>query len=488
MLPIRPMVIDLVLLASAIAAQAFAQESSRDLQVKPLSRTAALVVGNQTYPKWPLRNSVNDAQSMNRSLRAVGFEPDLVLNSSLRQFEQAVDRFVSRIRPGDVALFYYAGHGIQIAGENYLIPVDFDAKDEADAKYVSYSASRLQERMETAGARLSVIVLDACRNNPFRTTRSGAGGLAAMSTGKGTLIAFATAPGQTADDNPGGSNGLFTSHLISALGEPGLSLDQIFNRVRERVYADSGQRQLPWTVSSVIGEFYFRPPQSATANPLALARPPQDSGNPLARPASGNPLARPNAAPPPSAAPDPDATAASARRAFDRGDFEEAIRLSTETLRLAASNKEALFVLTGSHYRAQNYDLLESTAPQALAAGVTLPLSLGHHHTLTGLHVASLTIGSGKIVFNPIDPRVCNQKAFDLPLGNLIEARQQNSNQGEIFLNVRIRDAENKVRTLNFAAPEATVDTSNGLPRVISPPNAQRALAALAAVLTKAAR
>ena len=468
-----------IFLCITLAAAAFAQAPRRDLRLEPGGKTAALVIGNQAYPKWPLRNPVNDAQAISEGLRAVGFEPDVVLNAGLRQLEQAVDRFVTRIQPGDVALFYYAGHGIQLAGENYLIPVDFDAKDEADAKYVSYSASRLQERMDLAGARLSVIILDACRNNPFRTTRGTGGGLAAMSTGKGTLIAFATAPGQTADDNPGGANGLFTSHLISALREPGLTLDQVFNRVRERVYADSNQRQLPWTVSSVIGEYYFRPPQSG-----APAAAPQ---NPLVRTAvTGNPLARQTPAAAPTPPPDPTVVASGARQAYERGDFEEGIRLATEATRQDASNAEALYVLVAGHYRNQNYDIFESTAAQALAAGVKLPFSLAHHHTLTGVHLSSLTIGGGKIVFNPMDARQCNQKAFELPLANLVDARQQTNNQGEIFLNVRVRDVDNKIRTLNFADPDATVDASSGLPRVIPTPKSQRMLASLAKVLTRA--
>ena len=185
---------------------------------------------------------------------------------------------------------------------------------------------------------------------------------------------------------------------------------------------------------------------------------------------------------------DPNTTASTARRAYDRGDFEEAIRVATDALRQAPANKEALSVLAISQYRNQNYDLFESTVPQAFAAGVTLPLSLAHHHTLTGVHLVSLTVGAGNIAFNPIDPRQCNQKAFEVPFSNLIEARQQTNNQGEIFLNVRISRLRKKARTLNFADSEATVDTSAGLPRVISPPKAQRALSVLAAVLTKAAK
>jgi uncharacterized caspase-like protein len=214
--------------------------AQRDLRLESSVQKLALIVGNEAYPKWPLRNPANDARAMDQALKATGFTTEVVLNANLPNMERAIDRFIGRIRNGDVVLFFYAGHGIQVNNENYLVPVDFDAKDEADAKYVSYSASRLQDRIDAAGARLTMIILDACRNNPFRATRAAGGGLATMPSGKGTLIALATSPGKTADDNPNGTNGLFTSHLVKALGEPGLSLDQVFNRVRERCSAGRG--------------------------------------------------------------------------------------------------------------------------------------------------------------------------------------------------------------------------------------------------------
>jgi hypothetical protein len=363
--------------------------------------------------------------------------------------------------------------------------VDFDAKDEADAKYVAYSASRLYERMDLAGARLNILILDACRNNPFRSTRSGDGGLAAMSTGRGTLIAFATAPGKTADDNPSGRNGLFTSHLISALREPGLSLDQVFNRVREKVYSESNQRQLPWTVSSVIGEFYF---QSAGSGQPERPRNPLSQGN-----APANPLARPKPAadpPPVTEAPkaNPAELAKNARSAYDRGDLQEAIRLSNETLRIAPANAEGLFVLAAVRFKNLEYDLFETTAVQGLAAGAVFPFLLGHHHTLTGGHHAALKIGGGKIAFDPGTGTACNQKAFEVPIANIIEIKNQTSDQGEIFLNIRIRDAENRVRVFNFADPDSTLDKSSGLPRIVSPPKAQRMLLAVANVLKAASK
>src|SRR5207245_886776 len=129
---------------------------------------------------------------------------------------------------------------------------DFSAQDEVDAKYEAYSASRIVDRLSGSGARLNILVLDACRNNPFRSSRSGARGLAPMGTGKGSLIAFATSPNMTSDDNPSGANGLFTSYLLEAMSEYGLDLEQVFSRVRQKVYDASKGRQVPWTVSSVI--------------------------------------------------------------------------------------------------------------------------------------------------------------------------------------------------------------------------------------------
>ncbi len=172
--------------------------------------------------------------------------------------ETKIDEFTGSVTPSDIALFFYAGHGIQVSDQNYLIPVDFQARTAMDAKYKAYPAQRVQENLEAAGAAMQIPVLDACRNNPFRSLRGGGDGLAAMQAGKGTYIAFATSPGKTAADNPGERNGLFTGELIGVLKEPGLTIDQVFNRVRERVTTRSKGAQLPWSTSSVVGEFYFR--------------------------------------------------------------------------------------------------------------------------------------------------------------------------------------------------------------------------------------
>ncbi len=177
------------------------------------SRRLALVIGNNDYRnQQPLRNSVNDAVAMGDALRRLGFEVDVERNVSMAQFEEIAGKFIESVRPGDVALFYYSGHGMQVGEENHLIPVDFDARTTADAKYKAYAASRMQDNLLDAGASLQILIFDACRDNPYRGLRGGGGGLGGMQAAKGAYIAFATAPGRTADDNAGGSTGCSPEH------------------------------------------------------------------------------------------------------------------------------------------------------------------------------------------------------------------------------------------------------------------------------------
>ncbi|PYR58696.1 MAG: hypothetical protein DMF85_09925 [Acidobacteria bacterium] len=243
-------------------------------------RRTALVIGNNGYPAMPLKNAVNDARAMAAALQKYGFAVDLATDVTFKELNKRIDRFIGQLPGGDVAMVYYAGHGVQIENENYLVPVDFNAQDEADAKYEAYSASRVVDRLAGSGARLSIVVLDACRNNPFRSSRSGTRGLAPMETGEGTLVAFATAPNRTADDNPGGVNGLFTTYLLDAMDDASLSVEQVFSRARQRVYEASNRKQVPWLVSSVIGEFHFRGAAAANDAPKPAPAPPAPSAAP----------------------------------------------------------------------------------------------------------------------------------------------------------------------------------------------------------------
>ncbi len=165
-----------------VAAFAFSTVASaqRDLVLESGNQRRALVIGNNAYTKGRLANAVNDARLMGATLRSLNFKVDLVTDAGSRQMEDAVNRFASSVSPGDVALFYYAGHGVQIDGGNYLIPVDFTGRDESDIRYGSRSASWVLDKIVRAGARLQIVVLDACRTDPFRTTRALSGGLAQM--------------------------------------------------------------------------------------------------------------------------------------------------------------------------------------------------------------------------------------------------------------------------------------------------------------------
>lgn len=270
-----------VLLSYAAAICAAFSQTAQDRRVAPIiaHKQVALVIGNSAYPNRPLANPVRDAQAMYRRLRELNFDVTLVTDADRRTMGQAVDQFLDKLGTGDVALFYYSGHGMQVDGENYLIPTDFQGQNETDVRYDAHPASRIQDLMERSGAQLNILILDACRDNPFRSaTRGGTEGLAAMSPGRGTFIALATAPGHTASDNPNGQNGLFTTYLLDALSVPGLSLNDVFDLVRENVDSASKGRQLPWTLSSVVGRYSFLPDGAAAVPPPAVA----DSGGPQA--------------------------------------------------------------------------------------------------------------------------------------------------------------------------------------------------------------
>ncbi len=249
-----------LLVVAAIATVPAQQDRGVQVETGASGRRLALVIGNGSYASSPLSNPVNDATDVAEALRGLKLDVvQLATNTTKVQLQRAVNVFVALVETGDVVVFYYSGHGIQIGGENYLLPVDYSAQDEAEARLESYSAALVHDRLGERGARLKILILDACRNNPFRTSRSAGGGLAPMATvGKGTFIAFATGPNSTADDNPRGRNGLFTTYLLEAIRRPGLTLEQVLSRVRVNVDAASGGRQTPWANSSVIGDFYFQ--------------------------------------------------------------------------------------------------------------------------------------------------------------------------------------------------------------------------------------
>jgi len=218
----------------------------------------ALVVGNSAYQNAEaLKNPVNDARAMAKVLRDAGFEVMERENLTRRAFVEALYEFSGKVPPGGVGLFYYAGHGIQVRGLNHLVPIDAALANERDVKYETIDLNDVLNGLDEARARLSLVILDACRDNPFaRRFRSTGRGLAQADAPRGTVIAYATAPGDTAADGEG-NNGLYTAELLKAIAQPGLKLEEVFKRTIDGVARSSGNKQTPWVSSSFRGEFVF---------------------------------------------------------------------------------------------------------------------------------------------------------------------------------------------------------------------------------------
>ena len=233
----------------------------------------ALVIGNANYTVGKLKTPLNDATDMANALKELGFEVILLKDSSKRQMDDALDQFTTRINQGYVGLFYYAGHGMEVEGENYLIPVNAQIKYEKDVEYESMPLGKILGRMEDAGNRINIVILDACRDNPFRKFwRSSSRGLTApLQAVSGTLIAFATAPGKVASDGTG-RNGLFTSYLLKYLKTPNMEVDLMLRKVRSDVAQNTNNYQVPWTSSSLIGEFAFNQ-KTETTPPIVTSSP-----------------------------------------------------------------------------------------------------------------------------------------------------------------------------------------------------------------------
>lgn len=217
----------------------------------------ALVIGNSAYPgNAALRNPVNDATDIAAKLRKSGFDVALRTNVKQKDMLRALTEFGGKVRPGSEALFFYAGHGMQVRGKNYLIPIDAEIKSEGAVSSEAVDVDQLLDKL--VQARLSIVILDACRNNPFeRSFRGGGQGLAQINAPTGTLIAYATAPGKVAADGEG-RNGLYTAELLAAMDSPGSKIEDVFKRVRSNVVRKSNDAQIPWESSSLTGDFFFR--------------------------------------------------------------------------------------------------------------------------------------------------------------------------------------------------------------------------------------
>ncbi len=262
----------------AVAAAAGLLAALPDAASAARARTA-LVIGNADYEALSsLVNPLNDAQDMAAALRESGFQVTLLTNADQRGMEEAIREFGNRLeRVRGHGLFYYAGHGVERDGQNYLIPIGADVEDPADLRYKTVNASAILDHMERATNGVNVLILDACRNNPYPHFRSASRGLSILHGPKGSLIAYSTAPGDVAADGKG-RNGLFTKHLLDVIRLPGLDLERSFSDVRRRVSRESGGRQIPWSNSSVLTDFYFTRGKGALPAGPAPAEMPEPEG------------------------------------------------------------------------------------------------------------------------------------------------------------------------------------------------------------------
>lgn len=219
----------------------------------------ALVIGNSEYKSSPLTNPENDATDLAKALEGLGFDVTLLTNADQVAIEDAIRELGKKLRKGGLGLFYFAGHGMQVNGRNYLIPIDSGIKNEKDVKYKAVDAGQVLDEMESADNDMNVVILDACRNNPFaRSFRSGEQGLARMDAPKGSLIAYSTSPGQVAADGSG-RNSPYTAALLESMTVPGRSIEKVFKEVRREVDDSTKGKQIPWESTSLTGDFAFVP-------------------------------------------------------------------------------------------------------------------------------------------------------------------------------------------------------------------------------------
>jgi hypothetical protein len=244
----------------------------------------ALVIGNSNYTSLSrLKNPVNDAEDMAKVLNSLGFSVDMVLNSDLDTMENAIMRLKNRLSTStnSYGFLFYAGHGVQSNGVNYLIPVGANIPSAGFLRDRTVSVQAMLNELNDAGNELNVVVLDACRDNPFNWARSGSRGLTIIENQPAdSIVVYATSAGSIAQDGEG-RNGLFTSHLLNNLRTPGLEVKEIFNRTGEDVIAASNREQIPAVYIQFFGNAYFDENASSSPRP---ERPPLITPQPLPSP------------------------------------------------------------------------------------------------------------------------------------------------------------------------------------------------------------
>jgi len=250
----------LIFLSLLIPFLLIASTNDRALYVKKYANESktALVIGNSNYSGKlsKLQNPTNDAKDIKNALEDLNFEVVYTTDADQAKMDQKIREFTHKLESKKgIALFYFAGHGLEVDKKNYLVPLNANVSDKYKVKYQTIAVNEIVDRMQNSGTRLNMLILDACRNDPFHR---GGGGLATPQTAKGTLIAYATDPGGVAQDNPNEKNGLYTKYLLKALKAGDLNHADFFRKVKNDVYQASNGEQFPYVNDGTIGEFYFK--------------------------------------------------------------------------------------------------------------------------------------------------------------------------------------------------------------------------------------
>lgn len=253
----------IVFLSFLFSSLVFASSNDRALKLKQMKEEGryALIIGNNEYASSKLsslQNPINDAKAMKEVLERRDFKVLYKENASNKEMKKLLKKFSSNLKKGGVGFFYFAGHGMQIEGDNYLIAKDSDIASKDDVEFESMALNRVIKNMKNSGNRLNIVVLDACRNDPF--SRSGGGGLAPVKDAFGMFIAYATEAGSVAKDGVG-ENGVFTKHLINNIKEE-ISIEEVFKKTRENVYFETNGEQKPGVYNQMMGDFYFTLPEN----------------------------------------------------------------------------------------------------------------------------------------------------------------------------------------------------------------------------------
>jgi tetratricopeptide (TPR) repeat protein len=325
----------------------------------------ALVIGNGAYTNVAkLNNPVNDARDMKAALESLGFTVDLVVNGAQEQMESAATRLRSRLSAerNSYGFFFYAGHGVQSGGENYLIPVDANIQSENFLRQKAVSVQAVLGELNDAGNALNIVVLDACRDNPFSWKRSGSRGLQVVSDQPAdSIIVYATGAGNTADDNPSGRNGLFTSHLLANLKTPGLSVRDLFDKTGQDVRQASGGRQIPAVYSQFFETAYLGGRPAVAVQPTPAPQP-AVVVQPTPTPAPVQPAPKPTPAPERNAKSYYD----SGLSFYNQGDYVTAIEEYTQAIRLDPNYADAYYNRGLAYYNKEDYDRAIADYSQAV--------------------------------------------------------------------------------------------------------------------------